>query len=43
CGARSSDGLEMLVRQAGLAFTLWFKREAPLEQMRSAARTAIQA
>ncbi len=43
CGARTSDGLEMLVRQAGLAFTLWFKREAPLELMRNAARSAIQA
>jgi shikimate dehydrogenase len=43
CGARTSDGLEMLVRQAGLAFTLWFNREAPLDLMRNAARAALQA
>jgi shikimate dehydrogenase len=37
-GSRLVDGLEILVRQGALSFTLWTGREAPLEAMRSAAR-----
>jgi len=42
CGAAHYDGLDMLVRQAGLAFSLWFKQPAPLEIMRAAALAALQ-
>ncbi len=36
-GAKAVDGLEMLVRQAALSFTLWTGREAPIDIMREAA------
>jgi shikimate dehydrogenase len=42
CGAQTSDGLDMLVRQAGLAFELWFGQPAPLEIMRAAAEEALR-
>jgi len=34
------DGLEMLVRQGALSFTLWTGLDAPLDSMRAAARDA---
>jgi len=37
-GARTLDGLEMLVAQGALSFELWTGREAPLDAMREAAR-----
>jgi shikimate dehydrogenase len=37
-GARTVDGLEMLVAQGALSLELWTGREAPLEVMRPAAR-----
>lgn len=37
-GARTVDGLEVLVRQGALSLQLWTGREAPLEAMRRAAR-----
>lgn len=42
-GAATCDGLDMLVRQAGLAFTLWFSCAAPLKVMQTAVETAIKA
>jgi len=42
CGARACDGLDMLVRQAGLAFELWFGQPAPLAIMRAAAEDALR-
>ncbi|WP_455285315.1 shikimate dehydrogenase [[Eubacterium] cellulosolvens] len=36
-GARAVDGLEMLIRQAALSFSLWTRREAPIDIMREAA------
>jgi shikimate dehydrogenase len=35
-GARSANGLSMLLHQGALAFELWFDREAPIEVMRAA-------
>jgi shikimate dehydrogenase len=35
-GARSSNGLSMLLHQGALSFELWFNRPAPLEVMRAA-------
>jgi shikimate dehydrogenase len=35
-GARSTNGLSMLLHQGALAFEIWFNREAPLEVMRAA-------
>jgi shikimate dehydrogenase len=35
-GANAIDGLEMLVRQGGIAFKLWTGQEAPLDIMRTA-------
>ncbi|MGB8168634.1 MAG: shikimate dehydrogenase [Chthoniobacteraceae bacterium] len=35
-GARSSNGLSMLLHQGALSFEIWFNREAPLAEMRSA-------
>jgi shikimate dehydrogenase len=35
-GARSANGLSMLLHQGALSFEIWFKREAPLEAMRAA-------
>ncbi len=37
-GARTLDGLEILLAQGALSFELWTGREAPLEVMRAAAR-----
>jgi shikimate dehydrogenase len=37
-GARTVDGLEVLVAQGALSFALWTGRPAPLEVMRQAAR-----
>jgi shikimate dehydrogenase len=36
CGARTLDGADMLVRQAGLAFERWTGQPAPLDVMRKA-------
>ncbi len=35
-GARSANGLAMLLYQGALSFEIWFGREAPLEAMRAA-------
>jgi shikimate dehydrogenase len=35
-GARSANGLSMLLHQGALAFELWFEREAPIDAMRAA-------
>jgi shikimate dehydrogenase len=40
-GARIVDGLEILVRQGALSFTLWTGLEAPLDTMRRAAKGEI--
>jgi shikimate dehydrogenase len=40
-GARTLNGLPMLVHQAALAFQLWTGREAPLPVMFAAARAAL--
>ena len=40
-GATALDGLGMLVHQAALSFRLWTGREAPLQVMREAARSAL--
>jgi shikimate dehydrogenase len=37
-GARAVDGLEILVRQGALSFTLWTGQPAPLDTMRAAVR-----
>ncbi|MDQ3741355.1 MAG: shikimate dehydrogenase, partial [Actinomycetota bacterium] len=37
-GARTVDGLEILVRQGAESFTRWTGREAPLDAMRRGAR-----
>jgi shikimate dehydrogenase len=37
-GARTLDGLEILVAQGALSFELWTGRKAPLQVMRRAAR-----
>jgi shikimate dehydrogenase len=42
-GARGIGGLEMLVYQGALAFTLWTRREAPLKVMHAAAKRALDA
>jgi shikimate dehydrogenase len=42
-GARTSNGLGMLVHQAARAFSLWTGAEAPLATMRQAAEAAIAA
>lgn len=34
-GARTGDGLSMLLHQGALAFEIWFNRDAPLEAMRT--------
>jgi shikimate dehydrogenase len=39
-GARTLDGLEILVAQGALSLELWTGREAPLQVMREAARAA---
>lgn len=35
-GARSANGLAMLLHQGALSFSIWFNREAPVEVMRAA-------
>lgn len=35
-GARSANGLSMLLHQGALSFEIWFNREAPLGEMRAA-------
>lgn len=40
-GIPAADGLEMLIRQAGLSIRRWFGLEAPLEEMRKAARRGL--
>jgi shikimate dehydrogenase len=35
-GARSANGLSMLLHQGALSFSIWFNREPPIEAMRSA-------
>jgi shikimate dehydrogenase len=37
-GVSTIDGLEILVRQGALSFSLWTSRTAPLDAMRAAAR-----
>lgn len=39
-GARSSNGLSMLLHQGALAFEIWFQRAAPVEAMRTALRVS---
>lgn len=33
-GARGANGLSMLLHQGALSFSIWFNREAPIEEMR---------
>jgi shikimate dehydrogenase len=40
-GARTVDGLEMLVRQAALQFEQWTGQSAPVDTMHLKARQAI--
>ena len=40
-GARSANGLSMLLHQGALAFEIWFNREAPLDAMREGLRSAV--
>jgi shikimate dehydrogenase len=40
-GAKAVGGLEMLVYQGALSFSLWTGRDAPLDAMRAAARRAM--
>jgi shikimate 5-dehydrogenase len=35
-GARSANGLSMLLHQGALSFEIWFNRSAPLAEMRAA-------
>jgi shikimate dehydrogenase len=35
-GARSANGLSMLLHQGALSFEIWFNRAAPLAEMRAA-------
>jgi len=35
-GARSANGLSMLLQQGALSFSIWFNREAPIDAMREA-------
>jgi shikimate dehydrogenase len=42
CGARTQDGLEMLVQQGALAFEAWTGLVAPVEVMRAAAQQALK-
>jgi shikimate dehydrogenase len=42
-GARTQNGLGMLIHQAAAAFTLWTGQPAPLEAMREGALQAIAA
>ncbi|MGH9035804.1 MAG: shikimate dehydrogenase family protein, partial [Acidimicrobiia bacterium] len=40
-GARTQNGLPMLVHQAALSFTMWTGVEAPVAVMRTAAESAL--
>ncbi len=40
-GARTANGLSMLLHQGALAFEIWFQRPAPLELMREALHCAV--
>jgi shikimate dehydrogenase len=40
-GARSANGLSMLLHQGALSFEIWFNREAPLEAMRAGLRGGV--
>jgi shikimate dehydrogenase len=40
-GARTANGLSMLLHQGALAFEIWFQRPAPLELMREALLRAV--
>lgn len=42
-GARTANGLSMLLHQGALAFEIWFKRPAPVESMREALLHALPA
>ena len=42
CGAKTQNGLGMLVRQGVLAFTIFTEHEAPVETMKIAAKEAIK-
>jgi shikimate dehydrogenase len=42
-GAKWSDGLGMLLHQGAASFSLWMRREAPLEVMRQALASAFSA
>jgi shikimate dehydrogenase len=42
-GARAAGGLEMLVQQGALAFTLWTGQAAPVDVMRAAAQAELRA
>jgi shikimate dehydrogenase len=42
-GARTVDGVGMLVHQGAIAFELWTGTEAPIEAMDAAARAALAA
>jgi shikimate dehydrogenase len=35
-GARSANGISMLLHQGALSFSIWFEREAPIDAMRKA-------
>jgi shikimate dehydrogenase len=35
-GARTANGLSMLLHQGALAFEIWFDREAPIAEMKKA-------
>jgi shikimate dehydrogenase len=41
CGARSANGVSMLVHQAAIAFTLWTGQDAPVEAMTAAVATML--
>ncbi|MEM0896079.1 MAG: shikimate dehydrogenase [Verrucomicrobiota bacterium] len=40
-GARTANGLSMLLHQGAISFEHWFNREAPLEAMRDGLRSSI--
>jgi shikimate dehydrogenase len=42
-GARTANGLSMLVHQAAVAYELWTGRGAPVEAMSAAARAGLDA
>ncbi|MCP4849762.1 MAG: shikimate dehydrogenase [Verrucomicrobiaceae bacterium] len=42
-GARTANGLSMLLHQGAISFETWFNREAPLETMRNALQAALGA